>query len=219
VVDPSHPVVAITHMPWSHGRVLNAPSMEYPGYRATVLHFGLREPTGYMLLDVYSDADGYRDDLQFITEVYGVGVVRSEVYPFADIDEGRAAVERLRSMPKPGEDRLAGPQGAAGEQLRNHVVGLTFLPRLSGTQSEAARSALAAATPNLVLRLRFATPSGWLLIEPSLSEQRWCEEHANVRRLYESFDVRIEARLYTFHDRLHERRFDRLVAHLDGAAL
>jgi hypothetical protein len=69
------------------------------------------------------------------------------------------------------------------------------------------------------MRLRFATPSGWLLIEPSLSEQGWCEEHANVRRLYQGFDDLIDARLYTFHDRLHERRFDRLVAHLAGAAL
>ena len=218
MVERNHPVVAMTHMPWSYGWVLNAPSLEYPGYRATVLHFGLREPTGYLLVDVYPDADGYRDDLEFITEVYGVAAVRSEVYPFADVDEGRAAVERLRSMPKPTEERLAAPDAAAGEHLRNHVVGLTFLPRLPSARSETAQSALSTVTNNVVLRLRFATPSGWLLVEPSMSEQNWCEEHANVRRLYEGFDARVDARLYTFHDRLHEKRFDRLVAHLEDAS-
>jgi hypothetical protein len=213
----ARPTVAFTHLPWyqAHPRSGTRSFPKERPYATPLLHMSVREPSGFMVVDVYGD-EGYRPDLDFITGVFGALAVRCDTYPVADDAEAQQVIERMRRLP---------PQDSGGDRqdmssarpLNNHVVGVTRLPRLGPADAEVARRELAqhaADLSNVLLQLRFDAPWGWLLLEPALDESRWCAEHVFVRELYATFDVAIEAQLYNFIDRLHETAIDRLATQL-----
>jgi hypothetical protein len=232
-----HPTVAFTHLPWhqtrlrSRGSGSSAASMpeNFP-YQTTLLHMSVREPSGFVVIDVYGD-DGYAVDLDFISGTFGADAVRCEVFTVADDEEAMQALERLRTTKVPQERRvpdaddpeaiaaaIAAARSSAGAPLNNHVVGLTHLPRLVPRDAAVARRELAAhaaESSNVLLQLRLDAPWGWLLLEPALTESAWCEEHVFVRELYRGFGVPVEAKLHTFIDRVHETAIDRLASQLD----
>jgi hypothetical protein len=228
VTEQGRPTVAFTRLPWHQAnRRPRGSERALPAtmpYQSTLLHMSVREPRGLMVIDVYRD-EGFTSDLDFITGAFGAECVQCEAYPVSDDDEARQSLGRLATEPRSIEEvprrmdaaEIAARMSGAGDPLKNFVVGVTRLPRLAPGDAATARRELAAhttASSNVLLQLRVDAPWGWLLVEPALSETAWCDEHVYVRELYQGFGAPIEARLYSFIDRLHETAIDRLAAQL-----
>ena len=208
------PVVALTHMPWRPWDGAGVrPVGGHTPYAASVLHMSLREPGGYLVVDLCEAEDDHRADLEHMAAMFAdIGPVTSEVFSFADDAEGRDVVSRLRKA-----QAASGDEGIVDRpsepELKNHVVGITRLPRLMRDQEKAVATALAerrATSDAVLVRLRLAAAWGWLLVEPSLSEERWWGEQRFIADLYTGLGMRTEPRLYSFIDRVHESSIDRL---------
>ena len=215
------PVVAVAHMPWRPWGGAGGgggPAGGHMPYATSVLHTSLREPTGYLVVDLYEEADGYRGDVEWMSasvRAWG-GNLRAEVYPFADPDEGRRVVERLLA----GRAALgdAGPVDMTdATALNNHVVGFTRLPHLSADDDVVVAAALSerqATSHGALVQLRLAAPWGSLLVDYCLSEEDWWHEHRFVAELYAARGGVVEPTLHSFIDRVHETAIDRLVRQL-----
>jgi hypothetical protein len=144
------------------------------------------------------------------------GTVASDVYAFADADEGCRIVERLRAAQATLGDTGQVDLDATGD-LQNHVVGFTRVPHLPVDVERDVAAALAereAESLTALLQLRLAAPWGGLLVDFSHSEEEWWHEHHFATGLYERHGATTDARLYSFIDRLHETAIDRLVRQL-----
>jgi hypothetical protein len=175
-------------------------------------HWTLRLPSGCVIVEVHPNENAWRKDFVRSNAMFRDPVHRFSTETFAFIDEDREALA-LQVFSRARQALAAESSNAipsTSDQLMGRLVSLSRLPRLPADVHESVWSALGNHQFSSIVQLGLSSPSGELLLDAYLDEDRLIDDFLFVYELLKDSGYELRNEWYPFTDRVHESSLDRL---------